>query len=332
MKLYLRIFGAALLAVFVGGLLYGATYTQFSPGGALSGTWNSQNVNVGAGGALITGTLPVGNGGTGATAIGSTGQLLGNVAGVVGGTNMSTSTDTLLVGSGANGTVTGDTAATVTSQGRTILLRGGGGGATSGTGGTTQLAGGIPVDGNGGAISILGAAGVGTSRAGGAIQLTAGAASATNANGGLISMTSGAGAGSNNGGNLSGTAGAGGATGNGGQIVFTAGGGGATSGTGGGVSLTAGVPVEGDGGAIAFTARNGVGTNRNGGNITLIAGTATGSGTAGSLIFTNLTTTGSSTATFTATNKPGASTGVTPALWLRVSVGGTTYWMPLWIN
>lgn len=36
-------------------------YNQFSPGGALSGTWNSQNVNVGAGSPFITGNLPVGN-------------------------------------------------------------------------------------------------------------------------------------------------------------------------------------------------------------------------------------------------------------------------------
>src|SRR5882724_113228 len=42
----------------------GAVYHIFSPGGALSGTWNSQNVNVGAGGSLVTGILPGANGGT----------------------------------------------------------------------------------------------------------------------------------------------------------------------------------------------------------------------------------------------------------------------------
>lgn len=34
------------------------TYNMFSPGGALSGTWNSQNVNLAAGSPFIAGTLP----------------------------------------------------------------------------------------------------------------------------------------------------------------------------------------------------------------------------------------------------------------------------------
>jgi hypothetical protein len=36
-------------------------YPYFSPGGALSGSWNSQIVNLGAGGSLVTGNLPVTN-------------------------------------------------------------------------------------------------------------------------------------------------------------------------------------------------------------------------------------------------------------------------------
>ncbi len=49
-------------------LMGAAIYYQFSPGGALSGTWNSQSVNVGSG-AFITGNLPVSNlaGGSGAS-------------------------------------------------------------------------------------------------------------------------------------------------------------------------------------------------------------------------------------------------------------------------
>jgi hypothetical protein len=53
------------LALVLGSLLGATVYNQFSPGGALSGTWNSQNVNVGAGSPFITGTLPAGDGGTG---------------------------------------------------------------------------------------------------------------------------------------------------------------------------------------------------------------------------------------------------------------------------
>lgn len=51
-------------------VLMGASYGVFSPGGALSGTWNSQNVNLAAGAPFIAGNLPVANlnSGTGAAA------------------------------------------------------------------------------------------------------------------------------------------------------------------------------------------------------------------------------------------------------------------------
>ena len=56
------VFAGLLLAV--SGTAYAqATYHLFSPGGALSGTWNSQNVNLAAGGSFITGVLPSTNGG-----------------------------------------------------------------------------------------------------------------------------------------------------------------------------------------------------------------------------------------------------------------------------
>lgn len=42
-------------------------YYMFQPGGALSGSWNSQNVNLGAGSSYILGTLPCASGGTGVT-------------------------------------------------------------------------------------------------------------------------------------------------------------------------------------------------------------------------------------------------------------------------
>jgi hypothetical protein len=70
-------FGAVLLGVVAGVATLGAVYNQFSPGGALAGTWNSQSVNLSSG-AFITGTLPAGNGGTGQTAATDDGALVGN--------------------------------------------------------------------------------------------------------------------------------------------------------------------------------------------------------------------------------------------------------------
>jgi hypothetical protein len=42
--------------------------------------------------------------------------------------------------------------------------------------------------------------------------------------------------------------------------------------------------------------------------------------------------TGASTASFVATNKPGASTGVGPTTWVKISVGGASYWIPAWAD
>jgi hypothetical protein len=105
--------------------------------------------------------------------------------------------------------------------------------------------------------------------------------------------------------------------------------GGFGGGNGGSATLQGGVPTDGNGGSANVTASNGVGTNRSGGNIVLTTGTLTGSGTAGTLQFVNMTSTGAQTATFTATNKPGAGT-TAPSLWLTCVVGGTTYYMPMW--
>lgn len=70
MKAFIRSHRAVslVLALLVAGSVLGTTaYNVFSPGGALSGTWNLQSVNLGSG-AYITGNLPVArlNNGTGA--------------------------------------------------------------------------------------------------------------------------------------------------------------------------------------------------------------------------------------------------------------------------
>lgn len=65
-------------------------------------------------------------------------------------------------------------AATVTSNGANLTLRGGPGGATSGNGGVVQVFGGVPVSGNGGGIQIAGANAQGANGDGGNVQIAAG--------------------------------------------------------------------------------------------------------------------------------------------------------------
>jgi hypothetical protein len=48
----------------------------------------------------------------------------------------------------------------------------------------------------------------------------------------------------------------------------------------------------------------------------------------GTLEIDGVATTGAQTATFTATNKPGAAGGTTPAKWLPITMDGTTYYIP----
>jgi len=364
-KLLAGVFGALIVCA-----LAGASYGVFSPGGALSGSWNTQNVALDAGATFITGTLPFNRGGTnlaaaaddtslvssgtawaaaalpncvdsggnhlnyttatnayscgtsssggGGTPGGADTNVQFNNAGAFGGEAdflWDQTLNTLTVGSTVTpGLLLGAPASTTTSAGAGLTVRGGAGGSVSGNGGNLTLTTGVPVDGAGGNMTVSGAAGVGTNR-----------------NGGNFTGQSGAGTGSAAGGSFTFSAGVGGATGTAGTVTINGGAGGTTSGNGGNTTIRGGLPVDGNGGSVAITARDGVGTNRTGGDVVITLGALTGSGTAGSLQFVNGTATGAQTATFTATNKPGAGTGA-PTLWLRVVVTGTTYWVPLFAN
>lgn len=210
-----------------------------------------------------------------------------------------------------------------TSAGVALTIQAGDGGSTSGNGGALALRGGATTSGAGGSISINPGNGVGSGQSGGSISIQSGSSGTAGA-GGAITISAGAGQ-DLGGGTFTASAGAS-TTANGGGVTFS-GGNGAT--TGGAVTFQAGTSANGDGSGITFVARPGVGTDKNGGNITFTAGVPTGTGTAGALVFNNLTTTGAQTATFTATNKPGTGT-TSPSLWLRVRVSGTTYYIPMW--
>lgn len=65
MKLWLKSTIAGLIVAALAGSIIAVTYNQFSPGGALGGTWNSQTVNLNAGGSFILNQLPPSAGGLG---------------------------------------------------------------------------------------------------------------------------------------------------------------------------------------------------------------------------------------------------------------------------
>lgn len=247
-------------------------------------------------------------------AAGSSSQVQYNSGGALAGSSNFTfnGSDTWTFSGANDSTLIGGAAATTTSAGRTMLLRAGPGGSTSGDGGTVALRGGIPVAGKGGSINIFPTAGVGTNQQGGDFLMTAGNSTGSGIPG-SITVTA-----------------ARGVTVTGGTLDLTAGAGGTTSGNGGATTVSGGLPVDGDGGAVSLVGRNGVGTNRSGGNVSITLGTNTGSGTPGAIVVTNGTATGSGVATFTATNKPGASNA--PTLWLRIRVSGTDYWIPMFAN
>lgn len=219
-------------------------------------------------------------------------------------------------------------------------------GVTGVTGGAVHLQAGTATAGTGGDMTVSSTPGVGLNRNGGALNLLAGDGGGGNSTGGSIMIQAGIGNGNNTGGNVSLFSGNGGPGGAGGTLSFNGGVGGATSGDGGGFALNGGIAIGvGNGGALALNGGDGGFTSGNGGSITLNAGQAPVSGTNGTIILKaggtdimtldSQPTTGARTATFSATNKPGAGTGA-PVLWLKVIVPGTTCatacWVPLFAN
>lgn len=124
----------------------------------------------------------------------------------------------------STGELRGPDAATSSSAGTTRVVRGGPGGSTSGAGGLLELRGGVPVDGIGGAISIITNAGVGSGRNGGQLVFGTGNSGASgNARGGDCNITLGNGIGNERGGIMQFIGGNGGSSGNGGYLEFTSG-------------------------------------------------------------------------------------------------------------
>lgn len=189
-------------------------------------------------------------------------------------------------------------ASNATGNGVAFTVRGGDGGSTSGNGGDVAVVGGTPVNGNGGLTYLYGGSAAGTNHNGGTISLNGGTSTGTGAAGNIALFA----------GNS--------VSAQGGQIVIK-----------GGKATTNGI-----GGDVSITAGDGFGTDQNGGSITLQVGAPTGTGTGGALIITNANSTGTSTASFSASNKPGSSNVTTPALWIKVQVSGSVYWMPLFAN
>ncbi len=262
---------------------------------SITGTWPNQTITSSGGGG---GTVPAGN----------NTQIQYNIAGAFtadagGGLGWTAASGTLTLGVSTNSIVTPGAAATVTSAGRSVTLQGGPGGSTSGNGGSLAIQGGLPVEGDGGSISISGRNAVtatATDRAGGSVTISSGNSVGTTQPGGVLSLSTGTGSGSGKGGTLQIIAGAGGSTGIGGEILIVAGAGGA-SGTGGqvtinggnahgvsfpggGVQINGGIgsPTTGAGGPIAINGGEGGVTSGDGGTISLVGGTAN-SGVGGSV-------------------------------------------------
>lgn len=275
-----------------------ASYGIFSPGGDLSGTWNSQTVTTVNGLARTDDNTLVANG---------TSWALSAVPNCTdtGGNHLNYTAASNAFSCGTSGSATPGGATTNVQYNNAGAFAGEADFAWDATNNRLDISSG----------STAGRLGTLANGAGQAGALTVRPGDSTGANGASMNIVGG----------LPGS------TNNGGSINITGAAGGATSGNAGSVTLGGGAPTDGNGGNITLNGSAGVGTNRDGGSIVLAPGAATGAGTIGAITFSNATATGAQTATFVATNKPGAGTGA-PTLWLRVRVSGTTYWVPLFAD
>lgn len=153
-----------------------------------------------------------------------------------------------------------------------------GAGATAGLTGGAGAAGGNNV---GGAATITGGAGAGTS-AGGAAQLIGGAGGAgATGNGGAAVITGGAATSTNGtGGAVTVAGGLGTGSGNGGAVTITSGAAGAT-GVAGAISIVPGAATAGAGATVTITGGAGAGGTNAGGHVNLVPGAAVSTGTPG---------------------------------------------------
>lgn len=217
----------------------------------------------------VTGTLPIGNGGTGATAWPAQQIPFGNA----GATALTSSTSltwndaakVLFLTNGSQSLTTQVAAAASSLNSGSTDLRLSGGTAFSTVAGSRTNS-----------ISL-------TNQGPTGVQIFTWDSTSAGSNGGQFTVLAGSGNTTGVGGLISLTAGPGGATAAGGAITLTAGAGGATSGNAGAISILGGTPVAGAGSTITLTASAGVGTNQAGGAINLTAGAATGTGTPGSI-------------------------------------------------
>lgn len=171
---------------------------------------------------------------------------------------------------GGEARVRGGAGTSTTSPGGAAILQGGAAGST-GSGGDASVLGGTPTDGNGGAVSLLGADGV---------------SGATNRNGGQATVGAGDAALAGTGGSAFVTAGSGGATGTAGVAHLQGGAGGSTSGTGGNAMVEGGAAAtHGDGGSVLINggAAASTGGAKTGGSITLTPGALAGGGADGTV-------------------------------------------------